>query len=100
MEKRLPHHDLRDFQREFSHPARLRMTATATSNMRALGMTRQEVVDLVQSMTRSHFYKSMTAYLDATRWQDVYHVPWRGLTLYVKLTVDEMGHLLLQLKEK
>jgi hypothetical protein len=30
----------------------------------------------------------------------VYHVPWSGLELYVKLTVDELGRLILSLKEK
>ena len=33
-----------------------------------------------------HFYKSMTSYHNHKEWQDVYHVPWDGLVLYVKFT--------------
>lgn len=32
-------------------------------------------------------------------WRDVYHVPWKKLTLYVKLTIDDMGRLILSLEE-
>ncbi len=51
-------------------------------------------------MKRGQFYKSMTAFEDHRVWQDVYYVPWSGLVLYVKLTVDELGRLILSLKEK
>ena len=42
----------------------------------------------------------MTSHVDPRVWQDVYHVPWAGLVLYVKLTVDELGQLILSMKEK
>jgi motility quorum-sensing regulator/GCU-specific mRNA interferase toxin len=38
-------------------------------------------------MRRSQFYKSMTSHADHRVWQDVNHLPWAGLVLYVKLTV-------------
>lgn len=34
------------------------------------------------------FVKSMTTFSDHRSWQDVYHVPARGLTLYVKFQAD------------
>jgi motility quorum-sensing regulator / GCU-specific mRNA interferase toxin len=55
---------------------------------------------MVQIMKREHFYKSMTSDRDHTVWQDVYHVPFAGLLLYVKLTIDDLGRLILSLKEK
>ena len=42
----------------------------------------------------------MTSLADVKVWQDVYHVPYGGLVLYVKLTVDDEGKLLLSFKEK
>lgn len=51
-------------------------------------------------MKREHFYKSMTSYNDPTIWQDVYRVPWCELVLYVKLTVDQQGRLILSMKER
>jgi motility quorum-sensing regulator/GCU-specific mRNA interferase toxin len=34
------------------------------------------------------FFKSMTTFADTRVWQDAYHVPDRGLTLYVKFQGD------------
>ncbi len=52
-------------------------------------------------MQREHFYKSMTAYADYSRWQDVYHVPSPVGVLYVKFTADVVTEfLLLSFKEK
>jgi hypothetical protein len=52
------------------------------------------------ALERRHVYNSMTSHADRRVWQDVYHVPWAGLVLYVKLTVDELGRLILSMKEK
>ncbi len=100
MEKRTPSHDLEGFRREFRTVAALRMTVTARNRAFELCLSLEDVVQVVQSMKRAHFYKSMTALKNHRQWQDVYHVPWQALTLYVKLTVDELGRLVLTLKEK
>jgi motility quorum-sensing regulator/GCU-specific mRNA interferase toxin len=76
MEKRTPTYDLAGFRAEFSSVRALRMTRTAQNATMQLGMTLQDVVQVVQSMTRGHFYKSMTSHGDHRVWQDVYHVPW------------------------
>jgi motility quorum-sensing regulator/GCU-specific mRNA interferase toxin len=76
------------------------MTRTAQDATLQFGMTLEDVVLVVQSMKRSNFYKSMTSHADHRVWQDVYHVPWGGLVLYVKLTVDGLGRLTLSMKEK
>ena len=76
------------------------MTRNAQDATLRLGLTLEDVVQVVQSMKRSNFYKSMTSYADPRVWQDVYHVPWDGLVLYAKLTVDELGRLILSMKEK
>ena len=34
------------------------------------------------------FYKSMTTFADHRVWQDVYHVPARGVRLYIKFQAD------------
>jgi motility quorum-sensing regulator / GCU-specific mRNA interferase toxin len=100
MEKKTPTYDLEGFKQEFSSGAALRMTRTAQDCALELGLTLEDIVMIVQSMKRSHFYKSMTAMRNHRAWQDVYHVPWESLVLYVKLTVDELGRLILSLKEK
>lgn len=100
IEKRKPTYDLEGFRQEFCSARALRMTRTAQNATLLLGLTREDVVQVVQSMKRDHFYKSMTSFEDHRVWQDVYHVPWDELVLYVKLTVDELGRLILSMKEK
>ncbi len=55
---------------------------------------------MVQQSSRGSFFKSMTSEADSAIWQDVYHLPWGGLVLYVKFTTDPNGYLLISLKEK
>ena len=58
----------------------LRMTRTAQDAALRLGITREDVVQVVQSMKREHFYKSMTSFDDHRVWQDVYQVSCPGRT--------------------
>ena len=101
MEKRRPHHDLEAFKRVCRDADSLPATDTALRDAAILLFERQEIVDAIQSMRRGQFYKSMTAHHDRRQWQDVYHVPWDGLTLYVKFTDSVLtGFSLLSFKEK
>jgi motility quorum-sensing regulator/GCU-specific mRNA interferase toxin len=79
----------------------LHVTGTALRSAAALGFGRGEIVATIQTMRRSYFYKSMTAYADHRVWQDVYHVPSEVGLLYVKFTADVVTEfLLLSFKEK
>lgn len=63
---------------------------------------RRPTYDLVVgSIERKMFYKSMTTFADHRVWQDVYHVPARGLVLYVKFQADVMTEFtVMSFKEK
>ena len=81
--------------------ASLNATTTALKSAAALGFGRTDIVATVQTMQRTHFYKSMTSYENHKAWQDVYHVPSEIGVLYVKFTADTvMEFLLLSFKEK
>lgn len=100
MEKRTPHYALDSIKVTFTTAASVRMTKTAQDTAFALGFFLVDVVRLIQSMTREQFYKSMTTLADHRIWQDVYHVPFEGLVLYVKFTTDAQGYLVISFKEK
>ncbi len=100
MVKRSPHYALDSIQRAFSTETSLRMTRSAQNTSLALGLSLSDVVEVVQRTNRMHFYKSMTSLADARIWQDVYHVPFQGLVLYVKFTTDSLDHLLISFKER
>ena len=99
--KRKPTYDLEAFKAAFSTPQKLALTGTALKSAAALGFGRAEIVDTIQTIKREHFYKSTTAYVDSSLWQDMYHVPSPVGLLYVKFTADAITEfLLLSFKEK
>jgi hypothetical protein len=101
-EKKTPQHDLETIKTAFSNETGV-VTKTATQDAAGLGYGYDEIATVIQTITKSHFYKSMTSNFDNTVWQDVYHVPdaTSGKTLYVKFT-DNGGPdwVLLSFKEK
>jgi motility quorum-sensing regulator / GCU-specific mRNA interferase toxin len=101
MEKRKPSFALDAFKEVCGDPDRLAMTTTALHSASAAGFGRVEIAAVVRSMKTVHFHKSMTSYHDHRRWQDVYHVPWEGLVLYVKFTDDAVTEFtVLSFKER
>ena len=58
-------------------------------------MDEQAVVDVISGLTASDFEKSMRSTVDRANWQDVYKPAVGGRELYVKVTLDAEGELLL-----
>jgi len=79
---------------------KVRATRIAANGAAEVGVTSLDAMcDVVMSLTRSSFYKSMTTHADHRVWQDVYHASANGYSLYVKLTViDDL--LIVSFKEK
>jgi motility quorum-sensing regulator/GCU-specific mRNA interferase toxin len=76
-------------------------TRTAIDNAKEMGITVEEAVQVVCSMTQQHFYKSMTTHTSHKDWQDVYHPPTPiGKIAYVKITLREEGSIVVQFKDK
>ena len=77
------------------------MTVTAAQSASQLGYGPAEVAEIVRSMKQEQFYKSMTSHSDHRSWQDVYHVPWDGIMIYVKFTDDVVtAFVVLSFKER
>src|SRR5258708_21197128 len=83
MEKRRPTYDLDAVIRTIGSTETLAITSSALRDAAALGFDRGGIVEMIQSIKRRMFFKSMTTFADHRVWQDVYHVPARGLVLYV-----------------
>ncbi|WP_395829785.1 type II toxin-antitoxin system MqsR family toxin [Elstera sp.] len=97
MEKRTAHHTLATV-RALCAEGNVMPTKTSLKTAAGLGMTRDDMVEVVQALTVAEFYKSMTSYGDHTQWQDVYHPSVEGRKLYLKLTITS-GLLILSFKE-
>jgi motility quorum-sensing regulator/GCU-specific mRNA interferase toxin len=100
MEKRVRTYDLEAVKLTFSSIKKLRITAAALRDARAVGFSQQDIVDAIQQIKRTDFVKSMTTHTDHRVWQDVYNTEFNGYLLYIKFQVDEMGHFIISFKEK
>ena len=54
-----------------------------------MGLSREEMIDVVRNLTMADFLKSMTSDRDHRLWQDVYRPMTKGGRAYVKLMVVE-----------
>ncbi len=86
MEKRVPHCRL-SVVRQLIADGRVDTTHAALSGAAQLGLTRDEVLEVVGKLTMTDFFKSMTSYTDHRIWQDVYRPMTRAGPAYVKLIV-------------
>ncbi|MBR7025014.1 MAG: type II toxin-antitoxin system MqsR family toxin [Selenomonadaceae bacterium] len=77
------------------------ITRTAIRTAQELGFYESDIRKIISTMELKHFYKSMTSYANHKIWQDVYHLPFGDLILYVKFTKDVLSEFtLLSFKEK
>lgn len=101
MEKRRPTYDLEAIKLTCGSIDTLAMTSSALRDAAALGFDRAGITETINSIERKMFFKSMTTFADHRVWQDVYHVPARGLTLYVKFQADVITEFtVMSFKEK
>ncbi len=90
MEKRVPHYNLEEIKKAFADPDNLGpITGTARNGARALRLSDEDIVSVIQNLSIRDFNKSMTSYKDHAIWQDVYNPSYQGIELYVKFTRDE-----------
>ncbi len=96
LDKYTPTYDLESFKQ-----SDYEIKMSALRGAASIGFTRKDIRDAIRTMERKHFYKSMTSYQNHRVWQDVYHVPYKDLTLYVKFTQGTVTEFtLLSFKEK
>jgi len=84
MEKRRPHYDLKAILAQMICIENMNLTMSAQQGIRTAGMTRNEALEVINQLSATNFYKSMTTHLSHRVWQDVYHAKWREKLLYVK----------------
>ena len=97
MDKYKPSYDLRKIQQ-----TGYVITRTALTSAAELGFDADGIHEVIASMEKSHFYKSMTSKYNHKVWQDVYHVPFSDYLLYIKFTAEQeiSEFRLLSFKEK
>ena len=98
MEKRTPHHRLDEVKALVEADA-MKVTFSATVTGRELGFSEIDIKNIVKSLSRNDFNKSMTSYSDHQEWQDVYNPKTTAGIVYLKLTVRG-DVVILSFKEK
>jgi motility quorum-sensing regulator / GCU-specific mRNA interferase toxin len=65
-----------------------------------MGLTSEEMLAVIVSLSRHDFYKSMTTYADHKTWQDVYDADTpAGRVTYIKITLRDAAPVI-QFKER
>ncbi|MBS0358933.1 MAG: type II toxin-antitoxin system MqsR family toxin [Proteobacteria bacterium] len=96
-----PKYCLKDLQKTFDRPVKLRMTQTAIQTQYDLHFKDEDVVAAIQALSEGDFYKSMQPInLEFTAWQDVYKSKFKGVRLYIKFQVDSRGAVIISFKEQ
>lgn len=100
MEKRKPHYELSLIQAQVEKLGVVSFTKSALDGGRDMGLTSDEMLAVIASLVRRHFYKSMTTYSDHQVWQDVYVAPTPvRKDAYIKVTLRDTTPVV-QFKEK
>lgn len=100
MYKSTPHYNLTEVKAIVARLGKQSFTRTALFNSLAMGLSGDEAVGVILTLTRGMFYKSMTTIADHTLWQDVYHASCpNGKIAYIKVTLQD-GSVVIQFKEK
>jgi len=77
------------------------VTNAALDGAAALGLDRTELIEAVLALDEGNFYKSMPSERFPDLWQDVYHLRFVGIELYIKLQIDSAGFaVVIQCKRK
>jgi len=92
VEKNKPNFQLSAVQDEVARRGAAAFTMTALRNGLAMGLTVAQMIDVVCSLTRGDFYKSMTTHADHRIWQDVYRAATpAGKMAYIKVASQGEG---------
>jgi len=84
----------------FVYVERTLLRQTALIGAQTMGLEIAQAIEVVCSMSRSDFYKSMTIHASSQIWQDVYHPETSAGIAYVKVTLRHDGSIVIQFKEK
>ena len=100
MEKRKPQYDLSTVKSAVRLRGADAFTATALIGAQAMGLQIAQAIEVVCTMSRANFYKSMTTHASSQIWQDVYHSETHAGIAYIKVTLRQNGAIVIQFKEK
>ena len=103
MEKSKPHYDLKKVKAMLCSEETREITQTSRQGAVALGyMDAEDMLSVVEDLTRRHFFKSMTTQFNSRLWQDVYKITDdQGNKIYIKLqlSLDRKKTIMIQFKE-
>lgn len=96
-----PKYKLETIKLAFNTTEKLSMTYSAMQGQYELGFSDQDVVDAIQALTGSDFYKSMPPKHDNySAWHDVYKLSFKKVDLYIKFQIDKKGEMIISFKAR
>ncbi len=94
-------YNLKTLKLAFDNVDKLNMTVSAMQGQYELGFSDRDIVDVIQSLTDTDFYKSMPPqHAGFSAWQDVYKPIFKEIELYVKFQIDNRGEVIISFKAR
>ena len=86
-----PHYDLARLKKLIGDEDTRYITDSSLEGAHAINFSETEIIETIQSLKPSDFYKAMPSEKYPGLWQDVYHPARKGIKLYVKLQEKVKG---------
>lgn len=96
-----PKYSLKAIKLAFNTIEKLNMTYSAMQDQYELGFSDHDVIDTIQALTQTDFYKSMPPKHERySAWHDVYKSTFKKINLYIKFQIDKRGEMIISFKRR
>src|SRR5690242_954418 len=97
MRKRTPSYNLKFVQYSFPDTESLVMSSVARRQLGNLGISLDELVQIIQVLTEEHFVDTTCLSSDFQLWKDTYSIPWGEENLFLSFEMTEGDELMITL---
>lgn len=97
MIKRIPSYSLKFIQYSFPDTESLVMSSQARRQLGNLGISLDELVQIIQLLTEENFVSTVCLSTDTQLWRDTYNIPWGKINLYLNFEMTEADELMITL---
>lgn len=97
MIKKIPSYNLKYVQNTFVDTESLVMSSKARRQLGHLGVSLDELVQIIQVLTTDNFVQSVCISSDYQLWKDIYIIQWGNINLFLNFQMTEADELMITL---
>lgn len=97
MIKRTPKYNLKFIRQTFRDTESLVMSSKARRQLGNLGLSSDELVQIIQILTPVNFIQSVSTSSDYHLWQDIYNIQWGNSNIFLNFQMTDADELMITL---